>query len=58
MVASTPLISLLDEHSREQGAENAADAVHAERIQGIVVAERVLERGGREVAHDARRQRR
>src|ERR1700677_4752666 len=46
---------LAEEHPGQQRAENSADTVHAEGIEGVVVAKRVLERGGREVADHARR---
>ena len=41
------------EHAGEDRAGGAADAVHAEAVERVVVAEGVLERGGAEVAADA-----
>src|SRR6185437_5602125 len=41
------------EHPRQQRAEDAADAVDAEHVERIVIAETLLERGRGEIAHRA-----
>src|SRR5262249_5840383 len=47
---------LLDrEDAGEQRADDAADRVHAERVERVIVAEHVLEAGAAPVTHDARR---
>src|SRR3954454_22458317 len=43
----------IDEDAGAEGADNAADAVHAEYIEGVVVAERVLHDGAEEQADHA-----
>src|ERR1022692_52842 len=42
------------EHAGQQGADNAADAVHAESVERIVVVEHFLDVGRREKAEHAR----
>src|ERR1700733_10440572 len=46
---------LAEEHAGQQSAENSADTVDAEGIEGVVVAKRMLERSGRKIANHARR---
>src|ERR1700721_2113538 len=45
---------LAHEHAREQRADDAADAVHAESVQRIVVAQHLLERSCRNETQDSR----
>ena len=44
------------EHARQDGAEDAADAVHAEHVERVVVAERALQLRDREQADHAGQQ--
>src|SRR3984893_6086437 len=52
--AGSTTIGLDREHAREQRAGNAAERMHAESIERIVVAEHVLETGASPVADDTR----
>src|SRR5258708_20376300 len=45
---------LAGEYAGEQRADTAADSVHAERVQRVIVAQRVLERGCCNEASDPR----
>ena len=51
--AASPPTELDGEHAGEQGADDPADAMHAEHVERVVVAEHVLERGRRPEADDA-----
>src|SRR4029077_2220441 len=42
-----------DEHPGEDGAQNTADAMHAEHIEAVVITELALEPGHRPQAHEA-----
>src|SRR5579871_568324 len=53
--AVDPTDLLADEHPREQCADDAADPMHAESVERIVVAEGMLEGGGRVIANDSGR---
>ena len=46
---------LAGEHARQQRPDRSAHAVHAEGVQGVVVAERSLDDGDGDVAHDGHR---
>src|SRR5215467_4541924 len=43
----------VDEDARSKGADHAADAVHAEGVERVVVAQHALHRGHGEEAHDS-----